>query len=483
MHKTAQAAKTKKVFKDPVRQKLEDDKSLLAQHKKDWNNKIKSFNQELKKLKNELHGNVEGKERIHLNEKLPEDLPGKILQLADYFNQQAQKAEKIVNFQSEIANRSSEFFGALEEKRKKIKARQEGKAEAALEDDYNLVAEGIHPLSLQWQKAKGIFGNQEQKSKAKALDRLYRLDRLFSKAEELTLAISSEEDFKKLEPIIINILSLTNSVKKNIELDYDILQRKMRGETVSADEPQKELPTSSDEQEVTEGSENDNIKMAHKIIDDVKYFNALKTTILSIHKDDEKLKGILEIFNKKINDIEKLGYQIIDGKIPHTRVESLFSKYEDFINNTFSHLALTHNVDLWVGPATSLEYFKNCFNNLRGKDISSADDNYVYDPLSIKLKKLKRHVTFDEDKKIFYDLFRENRVKLETLMGDLVKEFDINNVRAKFSEIEKNNQILQKKINLMRSGYSLTEKEIAQQEKAVEKSLFRRMFKGLLAET
>ena len=82
-------------IKNPTKKRLVTDKSNLASQKKQFNENIKMFNKHLKDLKNQLHGNVEGKERIRLDEKLPENLTDKLYQLADYFKQQADLAANI----------------------------------------------------------------------------------------------------------------------------------------------------------------------------------------------------------------------------------------------------------------------------------------------------------------------------------------------------------------------------------------------------
>jgi len=84
-------------YKDPRRKALSEEKKKLFEQKKKWNASLKSFRKELGIFSRLLNGNIEGRERVQLNEPLPEDSLSILDNLTNYFLNRAEGAKEIIN--------------------------------------------------------------------------------------------------------------------------------------------------------------------------------------------------------------------------------------------------------------------------------------------------------------------------------------------------------------------------------------------------
>lgn len=467
------AAKEKKVFKDPARQKIQDNKSELAQNKKEFNKAISLFNKELKKLKNEIHGNIEGKDRVHLDEKLPADLPARFNQLAEYFNQQAAKASKLVDEQAKISDESNRYFTLLNKKRqeRREKAQKPEAAKMAKQIDYNLVAEAISPFSLSLLKTKTLLPWLEKKERLriKMLDRLFKLDRSYSALESSVLDLPKDEGFSKIKLPFMNLVDSSRSVKEIIKQDIDNLSRGLEDgySYNSGSKPESSSKSLSD---------SDLEKIIELVLSDVEYCTRLQGVMNEISgrtlnfDDANALKQ--EIFNLAI------GLQS-DKPISTFKVDELVTKYYKLINQIQAY----SDFNFWVGSLSSYSFFKNSFNKLKkDKKVKNAslDENDVYDPVWTKTKKkIERYFTLDPDSQIVYDSLRDSREKLDELINYIRYDAELgldakSKVDEIFNTIEDNNKEIQMRLNLLRSQYEgLPEKTVTQLEEQVRRRSLR----------
>lgn len=486
MDKSAQAAKPRPIPKDPIKRKIEEDKTLLALNKKQWNAGISAFNKELKKLKNELHGNIPGADRVHLDEHLPKDLPTKLNQLSEHFANQISAALQLISRQSDIAGRSNAYFSALEAKRNKRK-QQDGIKAASSDIEPRLISEAISPNVLRWQKIKNLFGTEEEKIRVKALDRVFNLDRLFSEAEAAVLNISDLEGFKQIDSLINRILTETPVVKQQILFSSPMPA--VVTEPVATNEAvvKPQLP-----------SEKENTDIFEKIKEEMAWYD--KVMIADIIASRFSSKNKIDI--DKLDNMRRLRVDI------EKRIRKIDEKKEDVINvisidplyRILTDAFVKLGLNIHSGSAESVDkynFFKKTYNNIyrvsadesiMPSDQNKSDDLKPWDPIVTNISKSLRRkflLGFDlaEDKKIFFDLLRANRLILEELMQSLRETLNPTEISNKFEKIVKNNFLLQQKLNLMIRPFAsgLTGEQLQQMQDRARRSALLSGMRGLFS--
>jgi hypothetical protein len=220
---------------NPERQNLSDQKEKLREAKKFWNKSIKNFIPELIKFKQLMNGRAESKERIRLYEPFPEDSLSKLDALTDSFKQKAESAAQIISFQNSYSENYNKFYSSLEQSRKdKLQSKSvssSGAIKAANSlsssqinkyskfEEYALIAEGIHPLSLGWETVKSFFGGGVGNSRRISLMRqIYDIDQKCSEIQNNILNARTPQDLEKTKMQVFSNIKVLRSIKYSLEL-------------------------------------------------------------------------------------------------------------------------------------------------------------------------------------------------------------------------------------------------------------------------
>ena len=199
-----------KKYVNPERQKLSENKEKLRTAKKVWNSNVKDFISELIELKQLINGRPKSGDKIRLYQPLPEEALDKISNIERNLSEKTNQAKSIFDFQKGYSEQYNQFYGELEKKR------QENKK--ASDNDYNLVAEGISPLSLKWQQFKSFFSpkDSDDSHRMTLLNQLYNFN--ISNVYELIITYIT---------IIANIYPAINS---NCRMFYDDIYTNYAGQ-------------------------------------------------------------------------------------------------------------------------------------------------------------------------------------------------------------------------------------------------------------
>jgi hypothetical protein len=222
-------------YVNPERQSLSDQKEKLREAKKIWNKSIKEFIPELIKFKQLMNGRTESKERVRLYEPFPEDSISKLDALTDSFKQKTESATQIISFQNSYSENYNKFYSLLEQKRKnKLQGGNVSPSDAAKAantlsssqinkyskfDEYALLAEGIHPLSLGWETVKSFFNEGVGNSRRISLMRqIYDIDQKCSEIQNNILNARTPQDLDKSKMQVFSNIKVLRSIKYSLEL-------------------------------------------------------------------------------------------------------------------------------------------------------------------------------------------------------------------------------------------------------------------------
>jgi hypothetical protein len=316
---------------NPERQNLSDQKEKLREAKKIWNKSIKNFIPELIKFKQLMNGRAESKERIRLYEPFPEDSLSKLDALTDSFKQKAESAAQIISFQNSYSENYNKFYSSLEQSRKdKLQSKSvssSGAIKAANSlsssqinkyskfEEYALIAEGIHPLSLGWETVKSFFNGGVGNSRRISLMRqIYDIDQKCSEIQNNILNARTPQDLEQAKMQVFSNIKVLRSIKYSLEL---LVQKK---QTPDAFENQASPGNIAN---LDAGVQRNNLLKIQKDLEKLTFYEV-----------DPPNKELPPQFHEKRVELNRL---ILDSlkNITERNVSQIIQKYEELIEICF----------------------------------------------------------------------------------------------------------------------------------------------------